>query len=110
MSNTTAEGTPPLLVQRGPVPTIYAEGISQISLGFPVCRLRLHSSSEVDPANPTGQQVREICAEIVMPTLAAIEFAQNVLSAINQNVDIISRFREEQTRKLDEFFAATDGK
>jgi|GEM_PF-3480379 len=45
-----------------------------------------------------------------MPTLAAIEFAQNVLSAINQNVDIISRFREEQTRKLDEFFAATDGK
>lgn len=82
-------------------PTIYVEGMSQMLVGFPNSRILLHSMAQRDITNPAAPEVRHIACELVMPTSAAIELAQNIISGLSASKPQMETVKLEWLSKLD---------
>lgn len=80
------------LVRSLSTPTVYAEGISQMLLGFPMSRVMLHSLVHERPNERTGEseQVHQVACEIVMPTPALIEMARAIINNVTTNREQMS--------------------
>ncbi len=76
---------PPVALQILPkldYPTFYVEGLTQLMVGFPNSRLILHSMAQRDPTIPGAPEQRRLACELVMPTSALLEIAQNLMGAL----------------------------
>ena len=71
----------PILVRNHGTPTLFAEGLSQLLLGYPISRLVLHGAVQRDTSNPEAPEVREVACELAMPTAALVEMARHILTA-----------------------------
>jgi hypothetical protein len=81
---------PPRFVRTAATPTIYAEGLSQLLVGVPSCRLLLHSFAAA--AQGDEPETRQIACELVMPTSSLIEMTLLLLKHLHSakgNVDPI---------------------
>jgi hypothetical protein len=79
---------PPVTIQILPkpdYPTFYVEGLTQLMAGFPNSRIVLHSMAQRDATNPGAPEVRHLACELVMPTSALLEIAQNLIGALAAN-------------------------
>lgn len=84
----------------GPVPTYYVEGVSQFSLGSPVCRLMFHSSTISNPGEPDSPQQRQLAVELVMPLGSLLELTKAVHTTIIDNLEAYSHIKAEQENRL----------
>ena len=82
-------------------PEIYAEGIANMMIGFPVSRLVLHTFLE---PLADGREHRRAVANLTMPTTALLELALNVLRACKSiEPQLMQIASSEAPAKLQEF-------
>ena len=96
----TASLPTPQQIAKAGLPTIYVEGLSQMLVGFPNSRLMLYSFAERDANNPGAPELRHVACELVMPTSALIEIAQNILNSLAANKAILENVQSEWLAKL----------
>jgi hypothetical protein len=83
------------------IPSIYAEGLSQMMLGFPNSRLLMHSSAVQNSTSSATVETRQLTCELVMPTTAMIEMARAILDILSQNQKQFEIAKAEWLGKLD---------
>lgn len=96
-------GAAPITVQILPkpdYPTFYVEGLTQMMAGFPNSRIVLHSMAQRDANTPGAPEVRHLACELVMPTSALLEVAQNILGALAANMPQLEAAQLEWIAKL----------
>lgn len=86
-------------------PVLFVEGISQIVMGFPNCRVALNQYTERSEEGGSRQDVHNIACELVMPTSAMIELAHNILRHVGANKESLHRIG---TKWADHTFSAID--
>jgi hypothetical protein len=69
----------PEVIFQGNPPSIYAEGMSQLMLGFPNSRVMLFSMASRHPDQPNSPTIQNLACELVMPTPALIDMCKTVL-------------------------------
>jgi hypothetical protein len=94
----TPTSNPALQIQTvagGAVPSIYVEGVSQMLIGFPNCRMMFHNLSQKDPTNADAPEIRNMVCELIMPTAALIEMARGILSTMAANKETLEVAKDE---------------
>lgn len=87
------------------VPSIYVEGLSQLTLGVPNTRLVMHSFAERDS---NGQETRHIACELIMPTAAMVEFVQNIINQLAENKAIVIEKNKEIFALYEDLFSSVE--
>lgn len=88
-------------IVKGSIPSIYVEGLSQMMIGFPISRMMLYSLAQKDSANPDAPELRHMACELIVPTTALIEMAQNILNTLTANKSVIEGSKKEWSDKVD---------
>ena len=91
------------------VPSFYVEGVSQMMVGFPISRLMLYTLAEKNEIDPTKEEVRHIACELIMPTSALIEMAQNIISSLSRNKSLLENAKSEWSGKIDNLISTLSG-
>jgi hypothetical protein len=94
----------PIIVRSPSVPTIFAEGLSQLAIGHPISRAVFHSLAERRAGDPDNEY-RLIACEIVMPTAAMIEMAHHILLTVGSVKEQLSAVEKENTVKFQRLLA-----
>lgn len=68
-----------ILIDRYKVPEIYADGVSQILMGYPTVKLTLHSVLE-----SREKEIRKACAVLTMDAPSALDMAFEIIEAFRQ--------------------------
>lgn len=94
------------IVRNDAMTPIYVEGVSQMMVGFPNSRLLLLSYVERsgDPQNP--HEMHHVACELIMPTSAVIELAQNLINNLSANKELLKQARTEWSGKVATLFDA----
>lgn len=83
MSTSVPPPPPTAVLVRSPsIPTIYAEGVSQLQLGMPNSRVLMFGKTET---SPDQIQKQYLACELVVPTPALVEMCINILNTISGN-------------------------
>lgn len=75
-------------------PTIFADGIAQVALGYPMSRVIFHTVSGVQALAEGMSEQRKAEATIVMPTANLIEAMKLVLDLARQNEDALATLHD----------------
>ncbi|PUE49057.1 hypothetical protein B9Z47_06015 [Limnohabitans sp. 2KL-1] len=73
-----ANPSPEVIFQGNP-PSIYAEGVSQLMLGFPNSRVMLFSMAARNSEQAGSPTIQNLACELVMPTPVLIDMCKTVL-------------------------------
>lgn len=98
----------PNLVAGPMIPSIYVEGLTQISVGFPNSRLVLHSLVERTGEGSESQENRRIACELILPTASAIEIAQLLINQLASNKDMLRKTGRDWSEKIDTLFESLE--
>jgi hypothetical protein len=66
---------------------IYADGVTNSSLGIPLTKLTFHSVVDV---TPEGNEVRKVTHRLTIPTNSLLEICRNILFHAKQNQEGLS--------------------
>ncbi len=75
-------------------PEVFADGISQVLMGYPVSRVVFHTILE--PAGSDSRELRRASMILTMPTVALIETARNLLNLAKEAEGQLVQFSSEQ--------------
>ncbi len=100
--------TPPIFVDRERMAKIFADGLSQLMLGYPVSRFVLHDLVERNVADPSAPELRHVVCEIVMPTAGLIDMAKSILAAAKQAAPAVLQVQAEYTARMHAAFDTID--
>lgn len=89
MTNKREEKITPEIIRGESTPVIFAEGLTQIMLGFPNSRLVMHNRVEQKIEGESIKETRYIAYELVMPTSAILELAKQIMSHVASNSEIL---------------------
>jgi len=103
-------GAPAVQLFTPPVPSFYVEGITQFSVGSPVCRLLLHSSSQQESSEAGGSQQRQLAVELVVPFVQLLEMAKMLTNVLAENVGAYEHFKGEQEQRMAALLTELQGK
>jgi hypothetical protein len=106
MSNSQSKPTVPEIAQPRPITSIYVEGITQMSIGFPNSRLLMHSFTEKKAVD--GQEIRHIACELIMPTAGIVELAQNLINQLAQHKESIINTGRAYANTYDNIFKSLE--
>jgi hypothetical protein len=106
MNSKPSKPSAPKIAPLRPIPSIYVEGITQMSVGFPNSRLLMHSFTE--KTAPDEQETRHVVCELIMPTAAIVELAQNLINQIAENKDLIIKKGHEFAAIYDNIFKSVE--
>lgn len=109
-STPLAEASTAVQLVTSPVPSFYVEGITQFSVGAPVCRLLLHASSQQESGDPLGPQQRQLAVELVVPFVQLLEMAKTLTNVLADNVGAYDRLKVEQEQRMTALLAELQGK
>ena len=102
MNNQDSRPKKARIVKAFNMPTIYAEGLSQIMIGVPMSRLMLHSLVQRADDRETTEDVHQIACELVMPTPALIETAKAILTSLSESKAELQGVNMEWVQKANE--------
>lgn len=94
------------LLRSSTMPVIYAEGIAQMSVGFPNSRIFLSQMSQKSGDEDNKEETHHLACELVLPTIALIEIAQNILGDIAENKEILKSASVEWAQKINDIVSA----
>lgn len=69
------------LVERLNAPDIYADGLTHILVGFPTTKIVFHTTID----KQEEKEIRKVCLNLSLSTLAAVHLANSILSAYKQS-------------------------
>lgn len=92
-----------VLLGKAAAPRVYADGVSQLLLGFPMTSIAFHQVAEPPGDETEGKEMRKIAVIVTMPTLALAEAVQNILTGLKAGAEQIAGFQagaNDQLQKL----------
>jgi len=87
-----------VLTDRISATELYADGFSQLLVGFPVTKIILHSV--IDAKTPTHKEVRRTVTTLSIPTTALIQLAQMILSACKNSEGQLAQLSGDAAKQL----------
>lgn len=88
----------PRVIAPESAPNIFAEGISQVLMGFPNTKVLLHTV--VEPGSTERPEVRRAVGWLVMPTATWLEVAQLIINQAVQVRDQMNGIVDTQSQTL----------
>lgn len=110
MTKTNEEKITPVVIRGESVPVIYADGLSQIMIGFPNSRLVLHNRFERITEEDGTKENRYVACELVMPTAAMLDMAQQLIGHVASNNDLLKNVGSEWWKAVTNLLESMDPK
>ncbi|AOI60372.1 hypothetical protein [Burkholderia diffusa] len=67
----------------------YVDGISNVSMGYPLSKVMLHTNRPPEVQEQPAVEVREAVVRLVIPTGSLLEFALNILKGAAESRDAL---------------------
>lgn len=84
---------------RATTPEMYADGFSQLLIGFPLTKIVLHSV--FDPkSEANAKEERTVVATICIPTISAIQLATTILAGCKSSESQIGLFADQYSTQI----------
>ncbi|WP_147326155.1 hypothetical protein [Hydrogenophaga borbori] len=99
---------PVKIVRTASTPAIFAEGISQLAVGFPMSRVVFHKAVELDANTTPPTEVHQVACELVIPTPALVEAAMTILRHMTNAKGLVNSSRAEWTQRVDTILQQLD--
>lgn len=94
-----------ILLGKAAAPRVYADGVSQLLLGFPTTSIVFHQIAEPASEETQGKEMRKVAMVVTMPTLALAEAAQNILAGLKAGASQIAGFQAGASEQLQNLLA-----
>ena len=83
------------ILDRLTAPNVYADGIAQIMIGFPISKIVFHTIYE--PKTDSSGEIRKCVQTLSIPTVSALEMARHILGAAKQSEAKLSELFSDET-------------
>jgi hypothetical protein len=105
MADIAGQVAQPVIIRSPAAPTVYADGLTQLHLGYPISRVVLHGlveRSEDPPGSKDVRELRHVACELVMPTIGLLDMAVNVLRAVRSGEAQLADFSSQSAARIQE--------
>lgn len=92
---------PVRVVRSANTPTIFAEGVSQLVIGFPMSRVVFFKSVDHDSSTDPPTEVHQVAYELIIPTPALAETCMAILQHMTGAKGLLTSSRNDWTQRVD---------